>query len=264
MGRILNTDKKRLQWFLRFINVDIDSRTDQQMFNLWIELREMIYGSLGVLAITPDDLRHWEDKKNRTKEIQSVLRESLKKILATSALKKKTMIRPRYRWDEEEERAYQALESEKDIGSLFTVGEDIARLGIEGKPLPQWPQWVQAYVAKSHTLEVHILADKDNVLPFFPKPEDKLLLEFTSLLQRFSLSSIRKCQREDCGAYFLKATKKEKRYCSNKCAWVMASRERRKVQPEKEREKKRESYYQRKRREIGPKVKVHRRPRREG
>jgi hypothetical protein len=66
---------------------------------------------------------------------------------------------------------------------------------------------------------------------FFPQIEDALLFDFGTLLQYFPIDLIQKCQRQDCGGYFLKATKKEKRYCSKRCAWIIASRERRKIKP---------------------------------
>jgi hypothetical protein len=96
------------------------------------------------------------------------------------------------------------------------------------------------------------------------EPKEKLLWDFLSLLGQFKLSQIRKCQREDCGKYYLKATKKEKRYCSNKCAWVMASRQRQKEQPEKEREKKRESYKKKIDRVHGKIMRIQKRVRKEG
>ncbi len=90
-----------------------------------------------------------------------------------------------------------------------------------------------------------------------------LAYAFVDAFFPFSVSDIRRCEREDCGRYFLKATKKEKRYCSNKCAWVVASRKRRETSAEKERESKRRSYERRRKRELGPKVKVQARKRKE-
>ncbi|MEJ2182616.1 MAG: cyclic nucleotide-binding domain-containing protein [Nitrospirota bacterium] len=48
------------------------------------------------------------------------------------------------------------------------------------------------------------------------------------VFDEFPLGDIRQCQREDCDNYFLRATAKEKRFCSNKCGWVVSARERRK------------------------------------
>ena len=108
-------------------------------------------------------------------------------------------------------------------------------------------------------LTMTILEDRVFFLP--PQIKDTLVYEFVHSLNPFSLNHIRKCEREDCGKYFLKATKKEKRYCSNKCAWVMASRKRRASNPAKEKEKKRKSYERRMKRKYGPNVKIQRKTR---
>ena len=75
---------------------------------------------------------------------------------------------------------------------------------------------------------------------FFSKLEDKLVFDFVTGLTHFPLNLIQRCQRQDCGGYFLKGTKKKKRFCSRRCAWIMASRERWRSQPEVEKKKRRE------------------------
>jgi hypothetical protein len=116
------------------------------------------------------------------------------------------------------------------------------------------------------TLEIAqiITVTGDRVSLSLERIEDSLRTEFLQSLSPFSLNDIKKCEREDCGRYFLKATKKEKRYCSNKCAWVVGSRKRRAAYPKKERERKRLSYERRKRRELGPRVRVQTRKTKEG
>jgi len=157
------------------------------------------------------------------------------------------------------EKALDNLER-KETGKIGKALERIISCETQNKPVPTW---ASDYVASTSTMEMKILAHGDDVYPYFSKPEDKLSLEFSSLLTQFPLSSIQRCRRADCQKYFLRATKKRKRYCSNKCAWVVASRERRKVQPEKEREKKRESYYKKIRKQH-PKAVIRKRTRKQG
>lgn len=57
--------------------------------------------------------------------------------------------------------------------------------------------------------------------------KDQLLTAFFRALEPFLLDDIRRCERNDCGKFFLRATKKEKHYCSNNCAWIVASRKKR-------------------------------------
>lgn len=93
------------------------------------------------------------------------------------------------------------------------------------------------------------------------KKKNTLLIEFISSLEPFSLDNIGKCERKDCGSYYLKTTRKEKHFCSNKCAWVVASRKRRAVDSKKKSENNHQSYVKRKKREVGPNVKVARKKR---
>jgi hypothetical protein len=256
----LMTLKGRLKWFLNFINARIEALSDREIFNFWMELRELAYGGLGVFAIPDEDLVKWREKKEQAKRIQHVLKNSLERILTISKKPKKTKVKPLFRWGDAEERAAEDIEKQGIPDEVGVALEAIISAEAEKKAIPRW---ANEYIALSNFIEMRVLAHGGRAFLFSTKPEDKLLLEFFTLLGQFQLSLIQQCQREDCGGYFLKATKKEKRYCSNRCAWVVASRERRKVQPEKEREKKRESYYTRIRREHGPHVKIHRRPKKE-
>jgi hypothetical protein len=261
MEKKLTTPKGRLKWFLDFISAKIDKLSDREVFNLWIELREIAYGDLGVLAIRDVDLIKWNEKRNEAQQLQGYLKGLLEKILAVSKEPKKHMIRP-ISAEREMEIADKNIDGQVDddeISGFHNVLGDIISSDAQGKNMSEW---AATYVADSLNLKVKILANDESVVAFFTRLQDKLILEFCSLLGHFPLSYILKCQRVDCGAYFLKATKKEKHYCSNKCAWVMASRERRKVQPEEERSKKRESYYKKVRIDH-PKARIQKRTRKE-
>lgn len=86
-------------------------------------------------------------------------------------------------------------------------------------------------------MTITIMIRGDKIALFSPRPKDALAVAFANALKPFSLYDIKKCGREDCERYFLKATKKEKRYCSNECAWVMASRKRREADSKKKKER---------------------------
>lgn len=55
--------------------------------------------------------------------------------------------------------------------------------------------------------------------------ETKLLLDFVNALEYFPLSSIHKCER--CKAYFLRGTRREKKFCSSTCYYAYAQAKRR-------------------------------------
>jgi hypothetical protein len=98
----------------------------------------------------------------------------------------------------------------------------------------------RSYSILTHPFKIEVKRVGKKVSLFFSKLEDKLVFDFITTLTHFPINLIQRCQRQDCGGYFLKGTKKEKRFCSKRCAWIMASRERWRSQPEVEKKKRRE------------------------
>jgi hypothetical protein len=248
MDKRLLKPKTRLIWFLNFINKQVESLSGGEMFNLWLEIRDVAYGSLGPYAIRDEDLVKWGDRRERARSTQEALRKCLRDILSVAKKNKKAMIRPVFKVPEVSDEG-----DDEATGRCGLALESIILSKAHDKPVEGWSM---EYIAGTYPLDMIILADGDKVFHSFPKLEDRLLLEFVSLLSKFPLSLIHQCQREDCKGYFLKATKKEKRYCSNRCAWVMASRIRRKTQVEKEREKKKQSYAKKIKKKYGQNVKI--------
>jgi hypothetical protein len=212
MDQNLTAAKRTIRWSLDFINLDFKKLPDTALFALWTEIREKAYGDQGPSFISDQSLIKWEEIRKQGEEIQDVLRDALDKLLNPLSHKPVRRVTPL-------------------AGQKFFVS-------ASGKdPLEE--------ITLNHPCEMVAKRVGDKVFVFFSKVGDKLYFDFFTALRHFPFHLIQKCQREDCGGYFLKATKKEKRYCSNRCAWVMASRERWKSQPEIEKEKRRE-YYQRK------------------
>jgi len=251
MDKKPESPKRKLQWYLDFINSTIDGFTNTELFDLWGKLRENIYGRLGVFAIPDSEMVKWEDRKKQAKEFQALLKTSLQKILNAYDVAKKKVIPFSGPFDIAEDLGVEEIAPLLKLTSTF---------GLQKKPLPKA---LEKYTPIVYPLEMRVMVSGERIFLHFAKPEEKLLMEFVAVLGQFDLNLIQKCQRPDCRGYFLKGTKKEKRYCSNKCAWVMASRERRTIQPEREKEKKRRSYERRKKKEVGPNVKVTRRLRKE-
>lgn len=251
MDKKLLTAKGRLRWFLDLINADINSLIDRELFSLWTDMREIAYGDWGEAIITTHEIIKWKETRNRTKEIQNLLKTSLEKSLDILSKPLKKVVPDFGPFDVEEEKKITG------IGAVLRVAFSYFN---QNKPIPKW---IREHIPIDFSLNMKAFIDDDDKLFVASDIKSKLLLEFILVLSQFPLSLIKTCQREDCKVFFLKATKKKKRYCSNKCAWVMASRERRKVQPEKEREKKRESYYKKVRKQH-PKAMIRKRTRREG
>jgi len=207
MHQNLTAAKRTLQWSLNFINRDFERLSEKDIFVLWKEIRERVYGDQGASFISDESLAKWEERRKQGGEIQSTLRGALDTLLT--------------------------LESKKPPRRVM--------------PSPGRKFFVSAPGTLSFSFRIEAKRVGDVVFPFFSNVGDKLLYDFVTALRQFPISLIQKCQREDCGGYFLKATKKEKRYCSNRCAWIMASRERWKEQPDVAKEKRRQ-YYQKKKR----------------
>jgi len=231
MEKKLMTPKGRLQWFLAFIALNIDKLPDQGLFKLWTELREIAYGDMGVLAIRDEDIIRWEERREETRLLQGIIKDLIDNILAVAKIQKKRMIRPISSGREMEiaQKHIDGKVSGDQELKLHNVIEEVIKSELHSKPLIEW---ARPYVVDSLNLKLTLLADGDSVVPYFPHLKDKLLLEVTHLLSQFPLSDIRQCERSDCRAYFLKATQKEKHFCTNKCVWIVNSRKRSNLQSE--------------------------------
>lgn len=201
MGQESINSKDRLKWYLRFLNLKIAGLSEKELFAIWAEIREIAYGEFGPFVIPDASLLEWEKRKEEGRAIQDQLKRCLGKIINPTKISL-TLGKP---FKKMQLASYPKLLENKG----FESGDNILK-----------------YHAFTHDFEVQVKAMDQKVFLYFQKVEDKLLLDFISVLSQFSLDLIRKCQREDCGAYFLKGTQKEKRYCSDRCAWIMASRKR--------------------------------------
>jgi hypothetical protein len=85
-----------------------------------------------------------------------------------------------------------------------------------------------------------------------------------NLLSKFALSSIKTCANEPCGNFFIQTTKREKIYCSQRCAWQQTSRKARRAgggdeYRKKQRKVMRKRYVEDQKKKHGPNVKVNQR-----
>ena len=207
--------KKQLRWFLNFINLNLEKISDKDLFGLWVDIRERVYGEQGSLLIPDQSLLEWEKRRVQVKEIQKSLGDLLHNILhpvVTSPILNK----PLRRITLDVEKPSKSISDEKSSGRRPPI--------------------------LTHPFKIEVQRIGDKVSLIFSKLEDKLVFDFVTALTYFPINLVQKCQREDCRGYFLKGTKKEKRFCSKRCAWIMASRERWRSQPEVEKEKRREFY----------------------
>jgi hypothetical protein len=210
--------KRELRWFLNFLNLDVDKLSNKDLIVWWMDIRERAYGEQGSLFITDRSLLEWGGRKAQLKEVQNLLRNLLHQILSPVKISK-ILNKPMRGITPDIEQPSKLISDEKGSGRRPPV--------------------------LTHPFKMEVQRIGDKVYFIFSKLEDNLVFDFVNALTHFPVNLVQRCQREDCGGYFLKGTKKEKRFCSNKCAWIMASRERWKSQPEVEKRKRRE-YYRRK------------------
>lgn len=192
VGKRMSNPKGRLQWYLDLLNTDIDSLPKLDAFAIFYGLKAVTYGDN---ILYDDDISGFtedtQERRNEVKEIQDLLKDVLEGILACR--NKMPLI--------------------KDKGMRIT---DIANF------------MKRCYVGK-YEMEVHIIVQGGKVKIEPSEEKYIILLKFMSDLSFFTINSIKRCERPDCKKYFLKGGIKEKRYCSNKCAWVMNARKRREV-----------------------------------
>jgi hypothetical protein len=193
MRKKLTSAKYRIGWFLNFINSKIDDLPTDQLFSAWSQMREIAYGEFGPSKIPDSSLVQWDERRKDGKEIQNFLKESLQRLLSPPQRRK----RPKAIHVENRLLRPEGLfEIKSATDFLYQFTMDVKVKLVDGR----------FFI--------------DSTLP------ERLSWEFVSALRGFPKDLIQRCQRQDCEGYFLKATKKEKRYCSNRCAWIVASRER--------------------------------------
>jgi hypothetical protein len=215
------TPKSRMKWFLDLITADTDALPNDQVFKLWIELRELAYGDLGIALFPDSTIIQWQKSRERLNELKLHLKSLLEKIQATAQEKKPIKVRPRTTNLLEIEKLYEEYDK-KGISELIPVAAVLSRSEKE------YPGWVEKFIPHNYAVDTKVLVISDRIYPFSDDLQTVLTSIFVNSLSEFPLSSIEMCIREDCHNYFIRTTLKEKRYCSDKCAWIVASRERRK------------------------------------
>jgi len=154
-----------------------------------------------------------------------------------------------------------AIETRADIKEAQSVVSDILSQVVTWRDSSKNQQL--GFVAKNFPVEFKVRVQGDSLS--LDNKEDANLLWFAvlELLSQFSLSWIRKCANEPCGNFFVQSTKREKIYCSQRCAWQQTARQARRDKGDKYREKQRKVMYERypeeQKKKHGQNVKVHRR-----
>lgn len=154
-----------------------------------------------------------------------------------------------------------AIETRADIKEAQSVVSDILSEVVTWRDSSKNQQL--GFVAKSFSVEFKVRLQGDSLSLDYKEDANLLWFAVLELLSQFSLSWIRKCANEPCGNFFVQTTKREKIYCSQRCAWQETSRKARRAGGDEYRKKQRKvmrkRYDKKQKEKLGPNVKVQRR-----
>lgn len=214
LAKQMSTPKGRLRWFFDFLNTDLKAISMLDALPILYGLKDR---ETGEFPFSDDEVHDSPEEREKAQKTQKLLKDVLEGIFACKA------------------KRAPAKENESPLDAAIRS----KRMHYGG----EYPIRMKMFITVSERATIEPSDDKH-----------KVLLRFMDDLSKFSIDAIKKCERRDCQKYFFKATKKEKRYCSDRCAWVMNSRKRRAKNPEKEKEKKRKSYAKRMKQLTGGRV----------
>ena len=147
-----------------------------------MDIRQRVYGEQGPLFIPDQSLLEWGKRRVQLKELQNLLRNLLDKILRPVKISP-ALNKPLRRI---------TLDIENPSTSILNE-ESLDR----NSPI------------LTHPFNMEIQREGEKVFLFFSRLEDKLVFDFATGLAHSPINLIQKCQRQDCGGYFLKGTKRE-------------------------------------------------------
>ena len=154
-----------------------------------------------------------------------------------------------------------AIETRADIKEAQSVVSDILSQVVTWRDSSKNQQL--GFVAKNFPVEFKVRLQGDSLSLDYKEDVNLLWFAVLELLSQFSLSWIRKCANEPCGNFFVQTTKREKIYCSQRCAWQETSRKARRAGGDEYRKKQRKvmrkRYDKKQKEKLGPNVKVQRR-----
>jgi len=264
-------DVALVQWFLGFLNVDLEKQSAGDILKLVTELegalRGAFYGGqIGDLRFA-DVIIHatktWtgdnervrsllENECHRVKRLQKVLNDFVQSIRDKYESARNSVAKPL---------ATDEFTSLAALGSL--------KVTLEAKATIQAISWGDEDGAVCFWKEKDLNEATCKVETSSANFEEAIKYQFLTSFNGLPLRALRKCPM--CGNWFLHLSKRGREFCSNKCAARKTSRERyerlksdpesykRELEQSKERAHK--SHLRRKKAEHGPNVKVERRPR---
>ncbi len=210
--------KSRLEWFLEFINLDMDHASDGDRAKWAVEIsallgsgfnldamdmerssvRHGIVDRIGESVLSRTDLRFFQD------ELRDFFNVTMLQIQAT-------VDHPNQGW---------MLEETVDAMPAFNR-LDIPSLSVELRGDTWWEEKVETTPEgekkRFRRCPPEALADMTFDLSFMaPTTADALKLQFCMSLDGLPINAFRQCQ--ECSSWFIHLSNREREFCSNRCA----------------------------------------------
>jgi hypothetical protein len=225
---------KQVQWFLKFLDADLDAlpyseknKLVTDTLNILMGISSLLFGDGSADNLLPagrfdefkaiDRLGHEWMQGQQLKACQERLRKFFDGVSEQLKRSKKY--------------AEEGWTSKTDFENFFSLGqvESALRMRIETRMIP-WEVKLKNKGKKNEKVLRRLVpgAFENTALNLSFKAssdEDTLLFYFLKALEGFPLGAIRQCP--ECSRWFVHTSKKEKIYCQNKCAARVASRARR-------------------------------------
>ena len=220
------TDKAR--WLSQFLSTDIEKIATSDFAKLSYEFFCFVQGEKTANLMGPGIYTDTEGKR----EMFGLLQQELSKILGLVV-----------RWKNEAANRGQRHDPRLLPGAWDPKAKPKAYFDLK-------------YVVNVYEDELWLEHDKNELI-------SPMFFSLFNLLSKFTLSSIKTCANEPCGTFFIQTTKREKIYCSQRCAWQQTSRKVRRAGGDEYRKKQRKvmrkRYDKKQKEKLGPNVKVQRR-----
>ena len=225
---VFSSPADKARWLSEFLSTDIEKVATSDFAKLSYEFFCFVHGERTAYLLGSGIYTDTENKREMFRIIQEELRIILERVV---------------RWRDEDPSSAETPDPRSLPGEWGPLAKPKAHFNL-------------TYTVNVFQDELWLEHDKN-------KLDEPMILSLFRLLSKFTLSSIKTCANEPCGNFFIQTTKREKIYCSQRCAWQQTARKARKAGGDEYRKKQRKvmrkRYVEDQKKKHGPNVKVNQR-----
>jgi hypothetical protein len=222
-----------LEWFIKFLNMDLEHLPVGDQWKLAAEVSSLQHGSESFPepGREPDQIRNGIADIIGPSLLQNVKLNDIQKRIRDFFEFMMNRVEPILSSPEDKWKPLEQMDFMPDLGSFRT--KMTIRTGAGPLPLIQKERKVGSGRPKLFKFKVGELEQIPIKILFEAEPaQDILVFHFIRTLEGLPLGSIRRCQ--ECDLWFVHFSKHEKLFCSNTCASRYGARRRRKEEKEKD------------------------------